>query len=95
MPGDEEDRELEVELVVDMVVVNDDGRGEHYPHRDDCCGRNPWTACRRRRRLLGSTDGLREGVFLVVGAVAEALLASKVDVFLAFMVSGKGNVLGI
>lgn len=37
VPCDEEDGELEVEVVVDVVVVYDDGGGEDDPDGDDGC----------------------------------------------------------
>jgi len=57
MPGDEEDRILEIESVVDVVVIDNNCRGENDPDRDDdyCC--KPWFLGLRRHR-----DGQRGSV---------------------------------
>jgi hypothetical protein len=38
MERNEENGKLEVEGVVQIVVIDDDGRGEHYPYGNDECG---------------------------------------------------------
>jgi hypothetical protein len=48
MPGDEEDRILEVESVVDVVVVDNDCRGENDPDRNDDGCRKLWFLGLRR-----------------------------------------------
>ena len=59
MPGDEEDGILEIESVVDVVVIDNDRRGENDPDRDDdyCC--KLWSLGLRRHR-----DGQRRGSVL-------------------------------
>ena len=60
MPGDEEDRILEVETVVDVVVIDNDSRGENDPNRNDHYCREPWFLGLRRHR-----DGQRRGGLLL------------------------------
>ena len=62
MPGDEEDWILEVESVVDVVVVDNDCRGENDPDRDDDYCRKPWFLGLRRDR-----HGQRRGGVLFGG----------------------------
>jgi len=62
MPGDEEDWILEVESVVDVVVVDNDCRGENDPDRDDDYCRKLWFLGLGRHR-----DGQRRGHVLFGG----------------------------
>jgi hypothetical protein len=38
MPSDEKHGKFEVERVIEIIVVDDDGRGEHDPDGNDKCG---------------------------------------------------------
>ena len=62
MPGDEEDRILEVESVVDVVVIDNDCRGENDPDRNDDYCSELWFLRLRRHR-----DGQRRGNLLLEG----------------------------
>ena len=62
MPGDEEDRILEVECVVDVVVVDNDSRGENDPDRNDHYCRELWLLGLRRH-----WDRQRRGSLLLGG----------------------------
>ena len=54
MERNEENGKLEVEGVIQIVVIDDDGRGEHYPYRNDERGG-------QFRFLLGGRAGGRGG----------------------------------
>jgi hypothetical protein len=78
MERNEENGKLEVEGVVQIVVVDDDGRGEHYPDGDDERGgqfrfrfgaRAGGRGGQRRSRLFG----------LLLGAVVEEISVFDID----------------
>lgn len=68
MPCDKEDRVTEIEGGVQMVVVQDDGRGEDDPNGYDSCSRNFWF---RSGNLCG--DGGRQ-LFLCVLLCGQKLI---------------------
>jgi hypothetical protein len=78
MEGDEEHGKLEVEGVVQIVVVDNDGRGEHYPDGND--ERGGQFRFRFGCRAGGRGGQLRSRQFgLLFGAVVEEIIVFDID----------------
>ena len=66
MPCYKKDRELEVQLVVEVVVVDDDSRAQNDPDRDDGCSGEPRLVSRPGSlRSNGGREGFVMGLLVV------------------------------